>query len=465
MKKNKYMILVLLIGVISSCEDFLKEDSSSLVSTSSYYNTLDEATTALNGSYALLRPIYSSLGVKMSGDMMADVFQPGTGGGGGQQTFDNFTHDAANGVFVDLYFNSYRLINSNNTLISDLEEKEFSNTTLKNKIIGEAKFLRALAYFNLARVFGDVPLITEPSVSSAGLDNPRTPVSEVYDQIIKILDEAINILDEKSLSVGRTNKIAANALMAKVYLTLNNQQKSLTYLNQVIGKRSLYDNFIDNWASANDNNTKESIFEVQYGNPPYNSNFIEYLTSPEVTGSGFMYNVFRVEDKLVKTYDSNDKRLTQGMWDKYNNVKFADGWYVKKYNNKLASGTDRALSNTINFKVMRYSEVLLMYSEVLNAVNNGPTAEALNAVNQVRNRAGIDNLPAGLSKAVFLDAVVKERYKEFAGEGQRWFDLKRLGRLNDELAPKGFISGKNELWPIPQSARDANPNLIQNPGY
>ncbi|WP_169513432.1 RagB/SusD family nutrient uptake outer membrane protein [Flexithrix dorotheae] len=466
MKYFKYIIIGLSsLGLLFSCQDFLEENPKSLVSLNSYYNTLNEATTALNGVYSQLQPLYTGLGIDLVADMSADVLTKGSGAGGSSAlAFDDFTFDASLGIFADLYMNHYELINSANTLIFEVEKRDYSDENLKSTIIGEAKFLRALAYFNLVRVFGDVPFRIEPSLSTTGLDIERSDESVIFDQIISDLESASESLPENSITPGRANKISANALLAKVYLTRNDYSNSLESLEKVIGTRSLFQNYADVFKVNNENNIIESIFEIQYGLRPVNSDIIQYLNSDKLSGHGFIYGVYAADQKIVDAYEESDKRKMNSVWNEGQGVSF-NQWFINKYNDALLPNVEATDAGMINYPILRYADVLLMYAEVVNEIKGGPDGTAYDAINQVRNRAGLTNLPQGLGQEAFLEAVLDERWKEFLCEGERWFDLKRLGKLEEVLNPYGFQKGKHELWPIPQAARDVNPNLNQNDGY
>lgn len=465
MKNINYICCLFLSFWISSCSDFLEEEPKSLITTGNFYNNVSDATKALYGGYNNLGPLYSSLGVGIVSDLAADVFGQGGGAGGSQAlVFDDFTFDASTDVLRNLYETHYTLINNVNTLLANMEGRNLGDERIQEIVMGEAKFLRALAYFNLVRIYGDVPLRTEPSTSTLGLDISRTPASEVYGQIVTDLTDAVSLLEEESLERGRINRIAAHSLLAKVYITTQNYEQALQQIQEVLGKRSLYPDYGDNFKIENENNLIESIFEVQYGLRPENSNIIQFLTPDAVTGHGFVYGVYKAEDELLSSFADNDQRKEFTFWNSTGDKQF-DGYFIKKFNDGLLPGVQATDAGQINYPVIRYADVLLMFAEALNAQNNGPTPEAYDAVNQVRNRAGIDDLMSGLNQAAFLDSLLEERRREFVGEGHRWFDLKRNGKLNEKLSDKGFVAGKHEVWAIPQSALDANQNLTQNDGY
>ena len=473
MKKIKYIFLLSLILLGTACKDFLEEDARSLVPTESYYNNLTEATRALYGVYSSLTPIYSSLGLPLASDMASDIFTDGAGGGGSNLTFmDRHTFDASLGILADQYQAHYHLINNANTLLANMEGKTLGNEAQQNSIKGEAFFLRAMAYFNLVQIFGDIPLRTEPATSTQGLALSRSSREQVYAQIIADLETAATLLSVEGVQPGRAGSLAAYTLLAKVHLSQQDYTKASQALQPVIGKRRLFNNYLDNFKVVNENNKVESIFEVQYGLRPTNSDLIQYMTPNQVTGHGFVYGIFRVEPGQIAAYAEGDLRKSTVFWNNVNNREF-DGYYVRKYNDALLPGVLANDAGQINFPVLRYADVLLMQAEIINGLNGGPTTEAYQALNTVRRRAygqpvdqpsAFDEVP-GLGQTEFLEVVLSERRREFVGEGQRWFDLKRNNLLDIVLADKGFVKGKHEVWPIPQAAIDANKNLTQNNGY
>lgn len=461
----KHLKYILLLMTVFSCRDFLEEDLKSQVSTDDFYSNINDAERALNGAYSYLSSLYTGTGLASISDITSDVLADGAGGGGSSITpFDDFGFNASSGDLLFQYENHYLLIGAVNTLLDKIKGKQF-NSPKQAIVTGEAKFLRAFAYFNLVRLFGGVPLRTTSATSVKGLNEPRDSEDAVFNQIVEDLTAAVNALNEASLVKGRANKIAAQTLLAKVYLTIGKNDDAIALLEQVIGKRSLYPSYADVFKVANENNTVESIFEVQYGLRPYSNNIIQYYTPVQVSGIGFVYGIFQAEQTLVDAYDENDVRKDVTIWSEIQGKPFG-GYYIRKFNDGLTPGVQATDAGQINFPVLRYADVLLMYAEALNAKSNGPTPEAYDAVQQVRTRAGlVDPLPAGLSQQEFIDTIMEERLLEFAAEGHRWFDLKRTNALSETLADKGFVAGKHEVFPIPRAAIDANSSLTQNSQY
>jgi starch-binding outer membrane protein, SusD/RagB family len=448
--------------LLTGCSDFLEEDPRSLLPIGSYYNTADEATRALMGVYNGLQPLCSGANLMLASELATDAMKVPPGGGGSETgVFDTFTFDASNSVFIRSYQAYYQLINSANALLDGLAGKNIG--AAQPVIEAEAKTLRALAYFQLVEFFGDVPLRTSAPTSVQGLDVTRTPVAEIYAQITKDLVSAVAALPERSVSVGRINKLGAQALLGQVYLTQKKNTEAVTTLEGLVGKRSLYPIFGDAFRIANENNTVESVFEIQFGIRPESNDIVQYYGPATVTAFGQLFGGYAADDEAAKLFVATDKRRDASIWDNTGGRVFGD-WYIRKFNDALVGSTQATDAGQINFPVYRYADVLLLYAEALNAANNGPTAAAYKALNDVRARAGLTALPAGLSQTAFLDAILAERRLELMGEGDRWFDLKRTGRLGT-LAKYGFKTGRNEVFPIPRAELDANRKMTQNPGY
>jgi hypothetical protein len=332
------------------------------------------------------------------------------------------------------------------------------------------------------RAYGDVPLILVPPASPDDARLVRTPVTQVYEQIVLDLQAASTALDGSysGPDLGRATKWAAQGLLAKVYLTQGKLAEAATQARAVIvgSGKTLWANYGDNFKVANENG-QESLFEVQYVNGlnEYTFDGLGFVGNeffaPRGQGlvpqGGYGFNI--PEQEFVQGYESGDKRRDVTIWkpgDAYPSGSSTTAqpaslpgspngynckkWFVGKTNTNV-------WDSPLNVPVLRLAEVYLILAEAV-----GPTAEGLDAINKVRTRAGLGSLTANTPN--FTQAVIKERRYELAFEDDRWFDLKRTGDLTKlpALVAKG-VKPFNLLLPIPQSERDANPNLTQNPGY
>ena len=415
---------------------------------------------------------------------------------------DNFTHNSGNFIFNNIWSGHFTGIVAANKAI-DILNKSTIELSAKDRLIGEARFLRGLYYFNLVRFFGGVPKITFaplPSEGNSDALNTRASIAEIYNVIIDDLQFAADKLPLKgdaATQTGRANKGAAQSYLAKVYLYQKNWQKVLDLTNSVItsGRYSLVTdyNFIFRERPVGNqggNNNSESIFEVQTGvNAGENAVSLKYSNSqgPRAKNPpggwndlGFGFNT--PTTNLAGSYEAGDTRKNASiifitptvagnspgtvLWDGFrlpskDSVE-NDRYSYKPYHSNTAESpqlSGNKDSKPKNIRLMRYAEVLLMYAEASAMAGSGDGA---NKLNQVRSRANL--LPIALSQA----NVWKERRSELAMETDRFFDLVRQGRAGTVLRAHGkaFVDGRHEVFPIPQAQRDLSGNrLSQNNGY
>jgi hypothetical protein len=397
------------------------------------------------------------------------------------------TYVPANGRILKNWQQHYFGINKANIAIDEVSQMDaavFAGPDLQLRLIREAKFIRGLLYFNLVRLFGDVPLALH-NPSSVDVDQlrvPRTSKDSVYAQIISDLTDATQLPKSFSGSdVGRATSGAAYVLLAKVYLTRKDWQNALTQLQHIFNdgyNYSLFPNFRDVFQKATKNG-QEHIFSVQFGTNLGEPNSSQFLSSSFTSFNTGTYPIDVISDSsLTKIFTSTDTRYAVSFYS--SQVNPANGQTViynnpyTPYLNKFVDYSLNPLSTQglsgVNFPVIRYADVLLLYAEVLNEINGAPTAEAYDAINQVRSRARIPDLTTGLSQDDFRDSVFLERRKEFIQEGQRWFDLVRRGGNNlvdalHVIAEKSAASAKDTLFPIPLTEIQLDPLLTQNPGW
>jgi hypothetical protein len=491
MKSIKYISFLLLLLSLVSCKKYLDKAPLGTINSSNFFQTSDDAINAINAAYQpLQRPKLYNMRMWTS-DIYAGNSVVGAGGGtDGIETVQeaNFTTDPSNSGVLDLYRGPYPGILYCNLVIQNVPGINM-DTTLRNRIVGEAKFLRANYYFILARFFGDVPLILKPQIPSDNLYPARTPKTQVYQQIIQDLKDAANLLPRRESysgsDIGRASKGAAIGTLAKVYLTLGDYTDAVPLCQQVTALGyTLNTNYADNFDPTH-KNTSESLFEVQYnGSTTYG--FFDDLNQASWTSTfmgprnttfvGGAYGWNQPTQEFINSYESGDVRkdltvLYQGCPDFAGNVYLSSysttGYNVRKF---LVPTSVSPQYNTSaeDFPVLRYADILLMEAEALNEL--GQTSQASAPLNLVRARAGLPNINTGLSQSDFRTAVLHERRIELAFEGQRWFDLIRINNgqygLNFlQSIGKTNVTSKNLLMPIPQAELDANPNLKQNPGY
>jgi starch-binding outer membrane protein, SusD/RagB family len=394
-------------------------------------------------------------------------------------------------VTREIWQHHYRAIFRANQVIANVPAIS-SDQALMNRIVGEAKFIRALLYYNLVNLYGGVPLVLDPPEPQ---DRPtQGTVEEVWAQIEKDLTEARGVLPESYSGgdIGRATKGAATALLAKAHLQQREWTQAAQFFAEVAASPQyrLLPNYGDNFIASNDNNA-ESIFEVQFGGPSVLSagargqNILKMIGP---CGVGFcdgeptqwFFDQFQQE----RTVNGQaDPRLDATLF--YNKPGGMDVYgepFARRYANRLNDRFFKKLGehyktfqdwdNEINIKVIRLGGALLLYAEALNEL--GRTTEATAQVNRVRARANLAPLPAGLSQAQLRERIEHEQILELGLEQERFLYLKRQGWLTDtnriaELKAHdpdfGFFAPHRALLPIPQTEVDLNPNVKQNPGW
>lgn len=485
-------IFIILFGAIimNSCsEDFLDLTPPSDASVKIFYKTTADIENAVNAAYASLRGDGSSWGgygglISYFGDMHSDISNTFlTTDSHGLSTFEVTAQPGNNdGHLYSFWKSSYAGIYRCNVVINRIADIQMDES-LKSKRIGEVKFIRALYYFTLVRLFGDVPHVLKEVSIDESYEYGRKPESEVYAAIIQDLKDASDILplkDEYSAKdMGRATKGAAQALLAKVYLTLKDYTNAKTYLEMVMGsnKYSLVPNYANIFGHLNENNI-ESVFEIQYkgGGFGTGSRFVNDFgprnSAAVVVGIGEGWGRNRPNITMIASYETGDARKDVSVASGYYNAK--NTWVSEPFTKKylFPSAQKEKEDADVNYIILRYADVMLMYAEVLNELNNGPTADAYKMINDIRSRAKLSTL-SGLNKNSFFLAVEQERKVELAFEGHRWFDLIRTGRAIDVLT--NFFTNEmvgykilphQTIMPIPQQVIDNNPTKIsQNPNW
>lgn len=467
MKTKFTLIIIALFFVASSCKKELYQDpvtSKVLDKFLSNQKEVEEYITATYGNlqfqglYGLYLPAFAEI----PSDNTFDQVPSNDNGVYGQ--LDEFTSIASNAIIEQTWSDAYAGIQKTNVVLHRIDAIPYSDTTLKQSRKGEMLFIRALLYFNLVRLYGDVPLVTaETTDPNLLFGKGRQPASQVYTQIKTDLTTAIGLLPDVPAQPGRVIRTAAEALLGKVYLTLNDYPDAETQLLAVMnsGKHSLLSRVQDVFAVSNENN-KEIIFSVQFasgvnGNSEGSAMFQQFSPSATVSGAKG-HNLPTLS--LYNLYLANDLRK---------------GVYVTlaptgaPFDNKLSAPTTVITDGPSDFVVLRYADVVLMLGEVENELGNTSGASAW--LNQVRNRAGLANTTAA-SQADLRDAIALERRLELIGEGHRWFDLLRTGTaitvMNQWFRDNNMsitIDQHNLLMPIPQSQVNTDPAIKQNPGY
>ena len=486
MKLKYNLIAIALLGFsFSSCSDFLEQNPQTDLSENDFYKTADDILSAVNGVYSSLQEgdIYGNWYV--FGEIPSDNPRNQLSGSvTTQNEFDQFYIDTQNSMIANFWKAAYKVINRTNTVLGRIDGIEI-NTELANRYKLECKFIRALMYFNLVRVYGDVPLVLKEISISESYDILREPKENVYNQIIADLKEAQDLpVSYSTAEDGRATQGAAKALLANVYMTLHKYAEAETILAEIInsGRYSLLENTpgslnIDGYKnvfSPVNHNSKEGIFEIQflkggYGEGSnYANNFAPENSGTNVVAVGGTGGNNIPEMDIYNAYEEGDLRrdfsMSLGYYDNRKNNEWVESRYVCKFMDVPYQNNDA--SN--NYPVIRYADVILMYAEALN--QNGKTAEACKYLNMTRRRGfgyqTTETSPVDLQttdKAQFALMVEQERRVELAFENHRWFDLIRTGRAVEVMRSKGFsLNETNLICPIPQKQIDVNPKLTQN---
>lgn len=403
---------------------------------------------------------------------------------------DEFSYTSSNGLINSLWTGYFDVVSAANNAIHEMPLFEVAMQNEVNKqyarqCAGEARTIRAYAYFNLTRLFGKVPIIDTVMTAEQLAAQKQASTKELYDFIEKDLQEAINVLPESYSSGwdGRITKYTAMALKAKVHMYQSEWDSVASLTDKIIASHryDLLDNFRTVFSMEGEN-SKESLFEIQsstFGNASGDMTYLEYAymqgprgnTPSNMQGWGFC----TPSDNLIKFFKDRKDSIRAAATLLYRGTKTPEGDSIKSgctnpvYNGKVYTPSTYNKWNyngygfDHNVRVLRYAEVLLMYAE---AWAHGATAyttgglTGLTALNKVRNRAGLPDA------ATFdLQTIYDERRAELAMEEDRFFDLVRTGKAATVLSNLGFKTSKNEVFPIPSSQMQLNNNLVQNPGY
>lgn len=477
------LIGLMAVLVATGCKkDFLDVPPQGETPSEQFWQTETHATQAVNAMYANLRDwnqvAFAAIAVESLG---SDEAEKGSDPSDAtfMNSFDDFTATSTQGQFYDFWSGQYQQINLANQVLTNVPDIEM-NESLKTRYMAEAKFLRAYAYFRLVRAFGDVPLRLTLAATPEEYNIPRTPKEEVYAAIEQDLTEAAGVLPVSygPADVGRATKGAALALHAKVamYQTLGNLakwQQVLDLTNQVIGLGvySLFPNFEAQFRVENENNS-ESVFEIQAEalSTGDNSQYSEVQAVRGVPNGGWGFNV--PTQDLEEAFEAGDPRkdatiIFRGETTPQGDV-IPSSVPNPRYNQKSYVPFSQRVGDLTpgsqqNIRVIRYADVLLMNAEAANELGN--TAQAKQSLNAVRDRVDMPPVTTD-NQAELREAIWYERQVELAMEFDRFFDLIRQGRAPQVLGPKGFVAGKNEVWPIPQNEIDLSAGVLtQNPGY
>ncbi|WP_028376789.1 RagB/SusD family nutrient uptake outer membrane protein [Leeuwenhoekiella sp. MAR_2009_132] len=460
-------------ATITSCDDFVEEvEIVDPVAEGSAENFQpEEFLTGVYGMHTEFAYAFSYLGIT---DMISDNSDKGsspTDSGADKRVLDELTFTTSSGSVTSMWTQWYKTVGRASQTIEFTEAYEGESSAPKERVIGEAKFLRALNYFWLVRSFGAVPLQHIDLVE-------RAPAADVYAYIEQDLTDAIAALPLKSdyaaQDLGRATKGAAQGLLAKVYLYQKKWQQAADMANTVItsNQYDLEPDYATVWRASTENGP-ESLFEIQArGEIPQHG--VQQYSQTQGTrgGSNGMGWGFNTPSKnLEDAFNAEGDVIRRDATIIFAGETLFDGRFIDegvenpRYNEKAYSSANGGQGDgDKNIRVLRFSEILLIRAEALNEL--GQSAAALTPLNRVRSRV---SLPAVTTtdQAALRPLIWKERRLELAMEHDRWFDLIRTGQAKAAMAADGktFIEGKHELFPIPNNQLVQTPEMTQNPGW
>lgn len=502
-----YMSYALLLA---SCKkSTLELNNPNQITSSTYWKTENDVLSSLAATYSLLRNVNGGFwgvrGVELSNGRGDDFFIRNDVSSLYQ--LSTFTNNPDNATANDLFNYSYRAIFRANQIMENIDKVPGLDATKKKQYVAEAKFLRGLNYFILVINFGDVPLRLTVPKTKDDYFVAKSPEADVWKQIKQdFIDAAADLpLSYPPQWVGRATKGAALGYLGKSYLYTKDWTNAETTLKQLTTSPFNYQlmpNYSDNFIPTKDNN-QESVFEIQLadvgGTNPWsgeNANEAIGVTTAqefapaevagwfEVSFTDKLFNEF--EKEKTTTNDFDPRMYTTMIWN-YPNATFYNKPFsafklvfqyqtmIKKYQNWWQTNELTGASGAVDYtssnneRALRYDDIILMLAEALTM--QGKVNEAYPFLNQIRNRATLADLPSGYSQDQMMAEIRHQRMLEFAREGQRFYDLKRWGLLQQEIqnsdkeGKQFFIDKKHQLFPIPQSELNSNPKMVQNPNW
>ncbi len=492
--KTKNYIKTILFAVfmlsLTACEDFLEENPKNFISPDNFYQNQSDAEGGLTGVYEIFHSnglfAGNSNGIIFMHHMMSEytwpwsMTAPDVG-------YINYSADYK--CVVNIWTSCYDGLKRANSYISNLEDKEVDfPEELKNRYLGEARFIRSLMFYYLVQFYGDVPLVTEPFKGGDNFYVSKDPADKVWDFVMDDLDKAIEALPFKSeysgADLARANKGAARILKAKIHMIREEWSEAKTQVDAIIssGEFDLEQDILDNWRTANEHGV-ESIFEIDHGSGffPRLGNSLFQLSGPAgfehpETGNivGGLWTGVAYTPSFYESFDNSDERKTKLFLDTAKHDGPDGRFFTGKYFDPSVMYQGQWMNAPVNVVLFRYADLLLMKAEIENEINSGPNTEAYDALDRVTGRVNATPYPRNLNYEEFLNAVFRERAKELFYEGHRFFDLKRRGfeftkNMVEPERMKLFefidFDGSFDIQPymltlpIPVQETDANPNL------
>jgi len=464
LSKLKKALVILVCFCLSSCEDWLEiEAPDNKIVSEVVFN--DEAT-----AISAMAGIYNQLVINSFSGGWQDSVTALAGLSADELNYIRTTNlsftefeeneiTPTNANNSDLWSSAYNMIYMTNSLLEGLENSNALADGTKNKLEGQAKFVRAFTYFYLVNLYGEIPLLltTDYQINALAARNAK---EEVYQQIIADLTNSIDLLDSTYTNGERTfaNRNTAMAFLARVFLYQEDWQEAENLSNEVIEQSGTY-SLLEDLDEVFLANSQEAIWQISpLGNGGSQTQTNEgsiFIIHPIFS---FLAN-FELQDSLVSSFDNEDQRLSH--WIGYHEG--MDSHYAYKY--KDWNSSDNLTEYSM---VLRLAEQYLIRAEA--RARQGNLSAAITDVDKIRQRAGLELLAdtnPEINKEDLIEMILEERRKELFTEwGHRWLDLKRTEKATATLSnQKTGWENTDVLYPIPAEERSKNPNLDQNPGY
>lgn len=506
--KNK--IIIILVApcfiILGACKKFLVVNPETNVSQGSFYKSQSDFEQAITGTYAQLQFLYNEAWqlTELRSDNTYFIYDRGNRGTKPSEDFATFTVETNNNILSNSWRSNYLIISRANQVLSAIDNVTFDQSA-KDNLKGQALFLRSLAYYNLVKTFGNVPLFLTPATSYEETFKPQVSVADLYEQIVSDTKEAASLLPVRNSNtmVGRVTSGAAHMLLGDIFINLRQWADAEYALRPILGMGyDILPDFADIYKPSNKGND-EIIFEINYieGTSQALQSTFPYAFLPKLSDPSVITDVkpgvnnIRIGSFNTPTPDlisafedtSIDRRFSSsiGFYSGpspmagipiYTNIP-----YIKKFQHSHAI-SGQTNQNWIEY---RYAETLLLIAESLNEQDK--PLEALTYLNKVRHRAGLSAITS-TDKPALRDIILHERRVELAFENKRWHDLVRTSKAvsvmnafgeevktkpsyyyyapGDTPPPNSFNVTQNSLlYPIPITEIIINPSLIQNPGY
>jgi starch-binding outer membrane protein, SusD/RagB family len=500
MKLRYLYTSVLLAAFLGSCSK-MEEQPYGQINSNTFYKTPQDAEAAIVYAYSILPEVgYYSRGYYIITELPTENLTQKGDAGASNFELDELRVTSTNSDMDNLWTYIYRGIARVNGVINNVPGIAGMSEVSRDQVLGEGHFLRALHYFNLVRLFGEVPIRLAAIEDPTQIPIAKSPIKDVYDLIISDLKKSEQLIKANNVASGRANKVAAQSLLAKVYLHLASAKASgspgydfvtnsdemyslaKSYASKVVNEQSAFgftNNLVDIWnidlykaagvnehifdASVDRSGDREGSFSklpnmFLASDRPMEIPYDPSNPSSATINIGQGWGHFRTESAIYNSYASNDKRKTQLIVSKYKNggteynldINSSSRPFTRKFIDPKRIGD----ASSANSPVIRFTDILLTFAEA-----EGPTIAGYSAINKVRSRAGLGDLPSSLSVQAFRDAVIEERALELAFEGQRLFDLRRTNSMDKVLVKKygKSITSGAYFFPIPQREIDTNP--------